>query len=81
MHGQNTDSKSWFERFTVDGLDAEKYETSVLFPAAREARVCKSVDEIAVLRYVARVSSAAHVKVRRDPPHIFHTSLSTTPVI
>jgi len=66
MHGQNTDSKSWFARFTVEGVEAHKYETNLLFSAAREARVCKSADEIAVLRYVAKVSSAAHVKVMQS---------------
>jgi Xaa-Pro aminopeptidase len=63
MHGQNTDSKSWFERFTVEGLDPQIYETELLYPALREARVCKSEEEINVLRYVAKVSSQAHVKV------------------
>lgn len=66
LKGVNSDSGKTYEPPKIEGLRTYcDYET--LYPIISECRVFKSPEEIAVLRYVARVTSEAHKKVMRIP--------------
>ncbi|XP_033166606.1 xaa-Pro dipeptidase [Drosophila mauritiana] len=65
LSGTNSDSGLTLQ--PPDFAGKEKYVTDcdLLYPILSECRVIKSPEEIEVLRYVAKVSSDAHIKVMR----------------
>eukprot|EP00099_Drosophila_melanogaster_P012979 NP_001287306.1 dipeptidase C, isoform B [Drosophila melanogaster] len=65
LSGTNSDSGLTLQ--PPDFAGKEKYVTdcNLLYPILSECRVIKSPEEIEVLRYVAKVSSDAHIKVMR----------------
>jgi len=66
LHGQNSDSKAWASVEVPKGVPDSKLHRDLLLPAASEARVVKSPAEVDVLRYVAKISSQAHVRVMQQ---------------
>lgn len=65
LSGRNTDSGSQAQPASFPGLEALASEASLLHAALVACRALKSEEEQRVLRYVARVSSEAHVYVMR----------------
>lgn len=63
LNGQNTDSGLFAKPATFTGIEKHAVDQNTLFPVIAECRVIKSSLEIEVLRYVAKVSSDAHIKV------------------
>jgi len=62
-HGLNTDSKNFGVPAVFDGIDKFEVDKEYLHPAVFESRVVKTKDEIHVLKYANRISSAAHISV------------------
>jgi Xaa-Pro dipeptidase len=65
LHGRNEDSGRFAEPARFAGLDGFRTDKDALYPELVECRLVKSEDEIALLRYVNAVSSAAHVSGMR----------------
>jgi Xaa-Pro dipeptidase len=63
LSGKNADSGNMARPASFPGIDALPTDTALLYPELVEARVRKTEAELAVLRYVNGVSSAAHVAV------------------
>ena len=61
--GLNTDSGSVCAPASFPGLEALRSEAGALHPVLSECRVVKSAAEAGLMRYAARVSSAAHCAV------------------
>ncbi|XP_037936724.1 xaa-Pro dipeptidase-like [Teleopsis dalmanni] len=65
LSGTNSDSGLTSKPAHFPGIDKFKTNKDLLHPIIAECRVIKSAEEIEVLRYVARVSSNAHINVMR----------------
>ena len=65
LSGRNSDSDRLAQPAQFAGLDGFRTDDKTLFPEIVECRVHKSEDEIALLRWVNDISSAAHVEVMR----------------
>ena len=65
LSGLNTDSGLRSQPASFDGIDKYVVNCDILHPIIAECRVIKSPEEIEVLRYVAKVSSDAHIKVMK----------------
>jgi len=65
MKGVNSDSGNTYKEATFKGIENFVVDNTALFPLLRECRVIKSEEELAVLRYVNKVSSRAHMEVMR----------------
>jgi Xaa-Pro dipeptidase len=65
LSGRNTDSARMAQPAQFDGKEDFLTDDKTLFPEIVECRVHKSADEIALLRWVNDISSAAHVAVMR----------------
>jgi len=65
LHGENSDSGLQATAASFPGSDAFATDATILHLELSECRVCKSPDEVELLRYVNRVSSQAHVEVMR----------------
>lgn len=63
LSGKNSDSKLKMKPATFDGIEYFNVDAEILYNVASECRVIKSPAEIAVLRYVAKISSEAHKAV------------------
>ena len=63
--GTNTDSGKTTRTAAFDGISEFKTDSKVLHPVISELRVIKTEEELNVLRYVADVSSKAHMQVMR----------------
>ncbi|TMW49509.1 hypothetical protein DOY81_005399 [Sarcophaga bullata] len=65
LSGLNTDSGLRSQPASFDGIEKYVVNCDILHPIIAECRVIKSPEEIEVLRYVAKVSSDAHIKVMK----------------
>lgn len=65
LNGVNSDSGKTTRTAAFDGISQFNTNDSVLHPIISELRVIKTEMELEALRYVARISSAAHV--RKNP--------------
>ncbi|KAH7285494.1 hypothetical protein KP509_33G031100 [Ceratopteris richardii] len=65
LHGLNTDSGNYSKPAHFEGIDNFKTDLDTLHPILTECRVIKSHYELDLLRYVNKVSSAAHIEVMR----------------
>ncbi|KAL7727009.1 hypothetical protein ACLKA6_010052 [Drosophila palustris] len=63
LSGTNSDSGLTMQPPEFAGKDKYVTNCDLLYPVLSECRVIKSAEEIEVLRYVAKVSSDAHIKV------------------
>ncbi|XP_061392352.1 xaa-Pro dipeptidase [Musca vetustissima] len=63
LSGLNTDSGLRSKPATFEGIEKYVVNCDLLHPVVAECRVIKTPEEIEVLRYVAKVSSDAHIKV------------------
>ena len=63
LKGYNTDGKKWAQPATFEGAAAFFLDESSLWPVITELRVIKTSREAALLRYVAALSSEAHIAV------------------
>ncbi|ALC46571.1 Dip-C [Drosophila busckii] len=63
LSGTNSDSGLTMQPPEFKGKDKYTTNCQLLYPIISECRVIKSPEEIEVLRYVAKVSSDAHIKV------------------
>lgn len=63
LSGLNTDSGLRSKPASFDGIEKYVVNCDLLHPIIAECRVIKTPEEIEVLRYVAKVSSDAHIKV------------------
>jgi Xaa-Pro dipeptidase len=64
--GVNTDSGSQGQPASFEGIDKYKVDKEVLHEAIFEARVVKSDEELAVMRFANKMSSQAHIAVMRQ---------------
>ncbi|XP_068153276.1 xaa-Pro dipeptidase [Drosophila tropicalis] len=65
LSGVNSDSGLTLQPPEFAGKDKYETDCELLYPILSECRVIKSQEEIEVLRYVARVSSNAHIEVMK----------------
>lgn len=65
LRGRNTDSGSWAQPATFEGIDPFATDDEILYPELVECRVIKSEAEIELLAWVNEVSSAAHIEVMK----------------
>ncbi|XP_001358031.3 xaa-Pro dipeptidase [Drosophila pseudoobscura] len=65
LSGTNSDSGLTMQPPEFDGKEKYVTDCDLLYPILSECRVIKSAEEIEVLRYVAKVSSDAHIKVMK----------------
>ena len=65
LYGPNSDSGSYSKEATFDGIDEFAVNRDVLHREISELRVFKTDHELAVLRYVSKLSSDAHVEVMK----------------
>ena len=63
--GVNTDSGKTTRTAAFDGISEFETNSEILHPIISELRVIKTEEELKVLRYVAGVSSDAHMQVMR----------------
>ena len=63
--GVNSDSGKTTRTAAFDGISEFQTDSKVLYPVISELRVVKTEEELKVLRYVAGVSSDAHMQVMR----------------
>lgn len=63
LSGLNTDSGLCSKPAHFEGIEKYVVNCDLLHPIIAECRVLKSPEEIEILRYVAKVSSDAHIKV------------------
>ncbi|XP_037960349.1 xaa-Pro dipeptidase-like [Teleopsis dalmanni] len=63
LSGRNSDSELDSKPAYFPGIEKFKIDEEFLYPIIAECRVVKSAEEIEVLRYVAKISSEAHIKV------------------
>ena len=63
--GKNSDSGLTLHSARFSGIDKYVINCDILYGILAECRVIKTPEEIEVLRYVAKVSSDAHVKVMK----------------
>eukprot|EP00049_Salpingoeca_infusionum_P008617 m.142578 g.142578 ORF g.142578 m.142578 type:complete len:507 (-) comp14063_c0_seq1:1811-3331(-) len=66
LYGKNSDSGNFAQPASFEGLDSFTVNKDALFPVIAELRVVKTAAELEVLRYVAQISSEAHVAVMRE---------------
>lgn len=66
LNGVNSDSGKTTRIAAFDGISQFQTNDSVLHPVISELRVIKTEMELEALRYVARISSAAHMHVMRN---------------
>ena len=66
LNGVNSDSGKTTRIAAFDGISQFRTNDAVLFPIIAELRVIKTPMELDALRYVARISSAAHMHVMRN---------------
>ena len=66
LSGTNSDSGKNTRTAAFDGISQFHSNQTVLHPVITELRVIKTEMELEVLRYVSRVSSAAHMHVMRQ---------------
>ena len=64
LNGVNSDSGKTTRIAAFDGMSQFRTNDSVLHPVISELRVIKTEMELEALRYVARISSAAHVRMK-----------------
>lgn len=79
LSGTNSDSGLTSRGAYFPGIEKFKVNSVLLHPVLAECRVIKSPEEIDVLRYVAKVSSDAHIKVMESvsPGHTEYQCEST----
>lgn len=65
LNGQNSDSKLFSKPASFEGIEKYIVNCDILHPIISECRVIKTAEEIEVLRYVAKISSDAHIKVMK----------------
>lgn len=65
LQGVNSDSGKTTRTAAFDGISEFQTDSKVLHPVISELRVVKTEEELKVLRYVAKVSSDAHMQVMR----------------
>lgn len=65
LEGLNTDSGRRAQPASFAGIERFETDGAILHPELVECRVRKSADEIALLRWVNRISSDAHAEVMR----------------
>lgn len=63
LSGTNSDSGLTSQGAYFPGIERFNVNSNLLYSVLAECRVIKSPDEIEILRYVAKVSSDAHIKV------------------
>ena len=66
LHGENTDSKSFAQPASFEGIEALERDQEALFPAIVNLRVIKTDLELDVMRYATRISCEAHCEVMRQ---------------
>jgi Xaa-Pro dipeptidase len=66
LRGQNTDSGNWAQPARFEGVDSFACDLELLYPEIVECRVIKTEEEIALLRWINGVTSAAHVEVMKQ---------------
>lgn len=66
LRGLNTDSGSFSKEATFEGIEKFRVNNYLLHPQIAECRVFKTPEELRVLRYVAGVSSRAHIEVMKN---------------
>jgi Xaa-Pro dipeptidase len=65
LHGMNSDSGNWVREAVYEGFNEFKVDNKTLFPVVSELRSIKTDEELAVLRFAARLSAKAHVEVMK----------------
>uniref|UniRef100_A0A7S1CA66 Xaa-Pro dipeptidase n=1 Tax=Bicosoecida sp. CB-2014 TaxID=1486930 RepID=A0A7S1CA66_9STRA len=63
LRGLNSDSGNYAKEAAFDGIEKHRVDNGLLYEAVVEARVIKSADELALLRYVNAVTCDAHMAV------------------
>ena len=66
MNGLNTDSGAYSIETEFEGMDQYTVNKALLHAEITELRVFKTPEEIEVLRYANRISSAAHKEVMKQ---------------
>ncbi|KAG0504536.1 hypothetical protein KC19_N022500 [Ceratodon purpureus] len=66
LYGKNTDSGSFSKPAEFQGIEKWSVDKDVLHSVLSECRVHKSDLEIELMRYVCKVSSAAHIQVMQE---------------
>eukprot|EP00916_Digyalum_oweni_P001781 GHVL01003433.1.p1 GENE.GHVL01003433.1~~GHVL01003433.1.p1 ORF type:complete len:499 (+),score=45.55 GHVL01003433.1:1-1497(+) len=66
LHGKNSDSGKYSQEAVFEGIGQFKVNNQLLHPEITECRVFKSDTELALLRYVNRISSEAHKAVMKN---------------
>lgn len=66
LHGKNTDSGKYSQEAVFPGIGNFTLNNKILHPEISECRVFKSDKELAILRYVNKVSSDAHIAVMKE---------------
>ena len=66
LSGRNTDSDRVARAAHFPGIEGFRTDDHSLYPEIVECRLLKSADEVALLRWVNEVSSAAHIEVMRQ---------------
>lgn len=66
LHGKNTDSGNFSQPAQFEGMEPFPVDKEALHPVLSECRVHKSPLEIDLMRYVCKVSSAAHIQVMQE---------------
>jgi len=63
LKGLNTDSKCGTKKASFEGIGEFKVNNEILHPVITECRVFKTDEELKVIRYANKISSAAHKQV------------------
>ncbi|XP_024361458.1 uncharacterized protein [Physcomitrium patens] len=66
LYGKNSDSGNFSQPAQFEGIEDFAVDKEVLHPVLSECRVHKSKLEIDLMRYVCKVSSAAHIQVMQE---------------
>eukprot|EP00041_Stephanoeca_diplocostata_P006363 m.82240 g.82240 ORF g.82240 m.82240 type:complete len:545 (-) comp16322_c0_seq3:170-1804(-) len=66
LYGMNSDSKNFAEPAALPSVPDEMKKKDLLFQVIANLRVFKTPAELALMKYVSNVSSAAHVDVMRN---------------
>ncbi|GAU96197.1 hypothetical protein RvY_07679 [Ramazzottius varieornatus] len=65
LNGINSDSGKTSREATFKGIEQFRVDNTTLYPEICECRVFKTADELEVLRYANKISSAAHREVMK----------------
>lgn len=65
LGGTNSDSGKRSREASFEGIQQFKVDNAILYPEICECRVFKTADELEVLRYANKISSAAHREIMK----------------